>query len=45
MKLFKSGIQSLRFDQRRLLAILSNSSVLETSEKDAELTQNIEECA
>jgi hypothetical protein len=35
MKLPKSGIQSLRFDQIKLLAIFSNSSVLETPEKDA----------
>ncbi|MGI8503407.1 MAG: CAP domain-containing protein [Hassallia sp.] len=37
MKLLKSRIQSLRFDQLRLLAIFSNSSVLKTPEKDAEL--------
>ncbi|NEU71456.1 CAP domain-containing protein [Hassallia byssoidea VB512170] len=38
MKLPKSGIQSLKFDQLKLLAIFSNSSVLETPEKDGELS-------
>jgi uncharacterized protein YkwD len=37
MELLKSGIQSPRFDQLKLLAILSRSSVLETLKKDAEL--------
>lgn len=37
MKLPKSGIQSLKFDQLKLLAIFSNSSVLETPKKDGEL--------
>jgi uncharacterized protein YkwD len=37
MKLFKSGIQSPRLDQLKLLTILSRSSVLETPEKNAEL--------
>jgi uncharacterized protein YkwD len=42
MKLPKSGIQSLRFDQLKLLAIFSNSSVLETPEKDGELSPHKE---
>ena len=37
MKLLKSRTQFLRFDQLRLLPIFSNSSVLKTLEKNAEL--------
>ena len=37
MKLLKGRTQFLRFDQLRLLPIFSNSSMLKTPEKDAEL--------